>query len=343
MWRARPVRGEVGIIFAPESNIFNYLQQGSTDWYAESARGAYQGFFDLNFQADWVHIDDVMPEDGQPAAYRLLYLPYPIHLRPGSAAKLRAWVEQGGTLVSEGCPGYYGDGGKAGTIQPNLGLGEVFGARERYVEFTPDISDDVTFSMEGGEQAVPGALFIQAFEPAGGKVTGTYAAGYGHAGGLPAVIDHTFGKGRTRLIGTFPGAARHRAMEPVERRGMPSGSTFTTHRIAKVTGASSEARLAASRAFFAGLLEWAGVKPHVRTDNSAVIARLHEEPEAGGLVLWVLNPTRETQRARLTMDQRWGPFSGGSLSWGDLAPSVEALSAVVEVGGRNAAVVRLQR
>ena len=44
-----------------------------------------------------------------------------------------------GTLVMEGCPGYFGDNGHVGVVQPNLGLDALFGAKEDYVEFTPDI------------------------------------------------------------------------------------------------------------------------------------------------------------------------------------------------------------
>ena len=67
-----------------------------------------------------------------------MYLPYPIHLKAETAAKLVEYVRDGGTLVSEGLPGYFGEHGKVGVKQPNYGLGEVFGAREKYVEFTPD-------------------------------------------------------------------------------------------------------------------------------------------------------------------------------------------------------------
>ncbi|MDQ3701872.1 MAG: beta-galactosidase trimerization domain-containing protein, partial [Chloroflexota bacterium] len=342
LWQARPVRGEVGILFVPESNIFNYLQQGNTDWYAECARGAYQGFFDLNVQPDWVNIDDLLPDHGPPAPYRLLYLPYPVHLRPESVHKLRAWVEQGGTLVSEGCPGYFGARGRVGTVQPNGGLDEVFGARERYVEFTPDIADDLTFSVQGIDQPAPGALFIQAYDTAGGQVAGTYAPGYGLVGGLPAVVDHMFGKGRTRLIGTFPGAARHRAVPAAARSALPSGSTFTTHRLAQVTTPSSEARRAASHAFFAGLLHWAGITPHVRTDNPHVIARLHQDAPSGDIVLWALNPTREPQRATLSLAGTWGPFRGAEAYWGATPPTAQGHSVTVNIGPRDGTIARLQ-
>jgi beta-galactosidase len=341
LWRARPVRGEVGILFVPEANLFNYLQQGTTDWFAESARGAYQGFFDLGIQPDWIKIDQLFAPDGAPAPYKLLYLAYAVHLRPESAEKLRAWVEQGGTLVSEACPGYFGERGRVGTGQPNLGLDTLFGAREQYVEFTPDIADDLSFSLDGITDPVPGALFLQAYEPASGTITGHYPTRYSLAGGLPAVVDNSYGKGRTRLIGTFPSVARHRAGEPVTRRGLPSGSTFTTHRLAQVSGPSSEARLTAAHAFFAALLEWAAITPHVRTSNPAVIARLHRDAESGSVVLWALNPTHQPQPATLTLSDAFGPFSDATPHWGAPPHAISDHTVALEVPPRDALILRL--
>ena len=59
LWKSVPVRGDVGIVFVPESERFNFAQQGNTSYYAESARGAYMAFFDSNIQPDWVHIDHI--------------------------------------------------------------------------------------------------------------------------------------------------------------------------------------------------------------------------------------------------------------------------------------------
>ncbi len=35
------------------------MQQGDTNFYAQSIRGAYQAFFDSNIQADFVSLDDI--------------------------------------------------------------------------------------------------------------------------------------------------------------------------------------------------------------------------------------------------------------------------------------------
>src|SRR5260370_38564784 len=119
-------------------------------------------------------------------------------LKKDTVAKLRKYVEQGGTLVSEGLPGYFGDHGRAGTVQPNLGLDQVFGAKEHYVEFTPDLLDNLTLEVQG--QNIYGRYFLQDYEAKGGQAVGHYA------NGRIAAVENRYGKGRTLLIGTFPGA-----------------------------------------------------------------------------------------------------------------------------------------
>ena len=81
--------------------------------YAESARGAYQAFFDSNIHADFVHIDDHAAVSARVSALS--------DSSEGSdREKLVEYVEQGGALVSEGLPGYFGEHGKVGYAQPNL-------------------------------------------------------------------------------------------------------------------------------------------------------------------------------------------------------------------------------
>ncbi len=190
LWKSRPVHGDVGIVFVPESELFNYVQQGATTFYAQDVRGAYQAFFDSNIQPDFVHIDDL-------GGYKAIYLPYPVMLKEASARKLVEFVERGGYLISEGLPAYFGDRGKVGTVQPNYGLDRLFGARESYVEFTPDLNDDLTLNVRGYE--INGRYFRQEYALAGGTAAGTYR------NGRLAAVANKYGQGRTLLIGTFPG------------------------------------------------------------------------------------------------------------------------------------------
>jgi beta-galactosidase len=292
LWKARPVKGDIGLVFAPESEMFNYVQQGSTEFYAQSIRGAYQAFFDNNIQADFVHIDDL-------GKYPVVYLAYPVMLKSESVKKLIAYVRQGGTLISEGLPAYFGDHGKAGTVQPNYGLNALFGAKENYVEFTPDLLDNLTLQVRGSQ--IHGRYFLQSFDTDGGSAAGNYADG------RIAAVENSFGKGKTLLIGTFPG-----------------GGYYLHHS-------------ASAKAFFAGLLDWAGVSPQVQTSATGVQARLHVG--ADGKYLYVINPDRSPREIAVKVA---GSFTAGEDIWGGKAVAVKGGTFTVTVGDRDAAVIRLK-
>jgi beta-galactosidase len=158
-------------------------------------------------------------------------------------------------------------------VQPHNGLDVVFGAREDEVEFMPDIGDRIAFDFDG--KPVQGGGFLQSYSP----TTGT---GRGHfADGRLAIVENSFGAGKTLLVGTHPGI-----------------SYF------KQSGANN-------LRYFAEVFAWTGKTQQVRISNPALQARLHEGP--AGKVLWVLNSTRETQHATLSLDT--GPASFGSTYW----------------------------
>lgn len=295
LWKSRPVQGDVGILFVPESQMYIYAQQNSTEYYAESMRGAYQAFFDNNIQADWVHIDDI-------DKYTFLYLPIPVALNKSTAEKLKAWVAKGGTLISEGCPAYFGDRGRVGVHQPNFGLDEMFGAVQSYVEFTPDLLPKLQINMSG--YPVRGGLFLQKYEVTHGTPVGWYEDG------SVAAVEAPYGEGKTMLIGTFPGS-----------------------------GYFNE-RTAGSKAFFASLLDWAGVTQLVECSEPRLTARIHAGE--GGTYLWVTNPTHNALPARLRLSQQVGTFSNLRLLWGQHQPTLAGEVVDVLVGGLDAAVIRLE-
>lgn len=295
VWKSHPVKGDIGLVYVPESEMFNYVQQGDTNYYAQSIRGAYQAFFDSNIQPDFVAADDI-------AQYKIVYLPYPVMLKKETVARLKAYVEAGGTLISEGLPAYFGDGGTAGATQPNYGLDQLFGARESYVEFTPDLLDKLTLDVNNHK--INGRYFLQEFEPAGGRAAGHYENGHVSA------VENQHGKGRTLLIGTFPGAGYYLHHSP-------------------------EAKV-----FFAELLKLANVQPGLQTDNSKTQARMHTG--AGGNYLWLTNPTRATQTTTVTISKDGPNFQSASDVWGKEQPNVDGHKIRITVGARDGAVVALR-
>jgi len=294
VWKSNPVKGDVGLVFIPESELFNYVQQGATTFYSQSICGAYQAFFDSNIQPDFVSLDDI----GQ---YKMIYLPYPVMLKEETAAKLRNYVQQGGFLISEGLPGYFGDHGHVGTVQPNYGLDELFGARENYVEFMPDISDKLTFQLKGS--TLYGRYFRQGYQLNGGTAAGQYPDG------MLAAVEHKYGQGRTVLMGTFPGAGY-----------------FLHHE-------------AATRDSFADLLKVAGVTQTVTVNDASVQARLHDGP--GGAHLWVTNPTRQDRTVKIRLASAAVNFRTGEDIWGQQDVAVDGEQVTVKVPARDAAVIAL--
>ena len=296
VWKSHPVKGDIGLVFVPESEMFNYVQQGDTNFYAQSIRGAYQAFFDSNIQADFVSLDDI-------AQYKIAYLPYPLMLKKETAAKLRAYVEQGGTLISEGLPAYFGDHGHAGATQPNYSLDELFGAREKYVEFTPDLLEKLTLQVNGHK--IFGRYFLQEYELSGGsKAAGQYENGH------IAAVEHQQGKGRTLLIGTYPGAG------------------YYLHHSAD------------AKAFFAELLKSASQEPILRTNNPTVQARLHHG--AGGDFLWITNPSRGSATVMVTVGPHGPRFQSATDIWAERQLDVDGPKITMTIPARDGVIASLR-
>jgi beta-galactosidase len=296
LWEAKPVKGEIGIVVIPESQIQCYLLEGKTDHYSKAARGAYQGFLFNNVQPDFVYADDISKNE-----YEVLYLPHPLLLPVKVANDLKEYVRKGGILISEGCPAYYGDHGRAGEHQPNYGLDELFGATEARVQFTPVLLEDMNFNA--GSKKVKGGVYLQAYKPTTGKITGTFEDG------SPAIIDNRFGEGKTRLIGTCPGYGNYGTME--------DDDTFD---------------------YFGSLLKWAGKKQHVKCSDSRLVARIHEGRDYK--VLWVISSAREDVSAEIELSERWGSFEKDEIVVNNGSVNVSGNRMSVTVPARDTTIIK---
>ena len=138
----------------------------------------------------------------------------------------------------------------------------------------------------------------------GGNAVGHYS------NGAIAAVEHTFGQGRTLLMGSFPGAG------------------YYLH------------HAAATKDLFANLLTMAGVAPQVTIDDSSVQARLHQG--AGGTYLWVTNSTRDGRNVKVQLATAVANYKSGEDIWGKQSVTIDGRQVAVSVGGRDAAVIALQ-
>jgi beta-galactosidase len=290
LFSSPPVKGELGIVYAPETQIFTYGLRRTTEPYAKALQGTYQGFFDRNIQADWVHIDDIKNWD-------TLYLPYPVMLSSKTAEAVKEWVAAGGTLIAEACPAYFGDGGHVSMKQPGYGLDELFGVRESYVEFTPDLLEDLPLTVAGSR--LWGGEYLQCYEPAKGEAVGWYDDG------RIAAVDNCFGKGKTRLIGTMAGYG-------YSVHGGDKGDYHAPGR----SGTS----------FFDAVLAFAGKIPRLMVSDSRIAVRLHDGK--GGCYLWIANPKRQPIPVRITLSggefTQAVPVLGPAAEWKNRGITISA-------------------
>lgn len=296
---SRPVQGEIGIVVLDSIQEFSQLMQqaGEGRFYTRCMQGAYRAFFDQNIQADWVHFDDM-------DQYRILYFPYPIHLTQQQAKRLADWVEKGGRLFCEGMPGFFGEGGHVGTVQPGQGLDRLFGARQQGAEFMPDLGDQISFDwLPEGWKNLPGGLFRQSYSVTSGEVLGYYPDG------TVAAVEHQYGSGKALLVGTFPSEAYSRC--PSEELG----------------------------AWFASLLKRAGTDPIARCSAPGVIVRVSEDKGSGRRYLWAVNHNREELEAELTLRS---PARCGEVLWGNPPVQLDENRLSVRVSGRDCVIFSLE-
>jgi len=185
---AMPLKGDLGIVFAPESWIFNYVAQSDVKYWGDSVLGIYKALYEANYQVDFVKLDDFNN-------YNCLYLPFPLLLERNTAKALADYVAKGGVLISEACPAQFTEHGFSSAIVPGQGLDEVFGTSTSYV----DIGERASFIYK--QIRVPVALYQQKLRPKEAEILGFFTDG------APAITLNRYGNGRAVLIGSYPGLA----------------------------------------------------------------------------------------------------------------------------------------
>jgi beta-galactosidase len=119
-------------------------------------------------------------------------------------------------------------------------------------------------------------------------------------------VENTSGKGRTLLIGSFPGAGYFRRPTPQ------------------------------ARTFFAGLLDWAGIPRTLTVSDPLIKARLHRG--AGSAVLYVINPTRQERPVVIELSDA---IRGAKDVWENKQMRVDGRRLLLTVGDRDVAVVQI--
>lgn len=199
---ATPAPAKIAILY----NRLSYMVGGSQPSLSklgrapiDSAMGLHLAFAKEQMPVDFVSTQEVAA--GKLGQYKILFVPFPVMLSANVADGIRRYVQSGGTVVAEARLAWNDERGFASPVIPGMGLDKVFGAREKLIVpvNVPEITIAKSADLPGWENGtVHGAAFEEQLEPyEGAQVLGRFADGEA------AIIENSFGKGRTFLMGTF--------------------------------------------------------------------------------------------------------------------------------------------
>ncbi|MBQ7090509.1 MAG: beta-galactosidase, partial [Clostridia bacterium] len=180
---------EVALVFSVRSYLADWIsvEKASNHYAVNCMSGYYRMFWEENIAVDIIHEHFAKDLD----RYKLIILPTATAIDPALAQKLRRYVENGGTVLSEHSFGLFDETLKLSYQVPGYGFTEIFGAKE------DDICNSKEQTITNGEQCyrIQGTRYAQSLRLRGGSALYTYEDG------TPAIVSHRYGKGQAILTG----------------------------------------------------------------------------------------------------------------------------------------------
>ena len=205
---------EVGILINEEGFQTCKALDDAEDHIVYSVRGWHKLLWNLGIPADFVSCS--YSDDPALSRYKALILPFPLSLPEKTADILKTYVEQGGSLLSEACPGRLNEYGYANRGELSPSARRLFGVDQLSVQLIREPPDSPRWMPP---ERTWGEFADAAFLDGTGVLEGEklranfYIENFICTGSIPilmygdriAGIERQLGKGTARLIGTFVG------------------------------------------------------------------------------------------------------------------------------------------
>lgn len=210
-----PIPARVAILNSGESQIFTWCISGETELYYQSIKGIFDALYEKNIAVDI--ISEHQLNSKELSLYQCLIAPFPYYISKKYADEIRAWVENGGTLISEALFGTYDSRINLHAPEsPGYGFAEVFGAHEKriftasrfnnaYKSKWAEEENDNTFYIKAQDLQAKGFHFRQELEVTTAKPVGFFESDDGEL--AIASTANSYGRGKAVLIGSLIGKA----------------------------------------------------------------------------------------------------------------------------------------
>jgi hypothetical protein len=211
-----PPRPQVALVM--NEDLWHFAE-GSTsnikDHLLHTIRGIYRALWNRGIAVDFLEAEKIA---GAGTKYKALILPFPVALGSSVIESLKAYVRNGGTVISEACPGRLDRFGMAFPSESAPGVEELFGIRHKQVVVIREpndgakwtgmavgFGDSVAFEElkgtgEFANHSIFPAYYLQTLLPSTARPT--LMAGSGVVGSM-----NLFGRGQAYLVGTLLGHA----------------------------------------------------------------------------------------------------------------------------------------
>ena len=190
-----------GIYVSRNTDLFLHAAHNGEFLYTKGLYGAYKACFDAGLPVRMVHADHLTAAIDE--GLSVLYMPVAFALSVTEQTGLLEFVERGGTLIAEACPGLFDD---TGTLQSSWDfLDRVFGLSKQEI----DAVDQVDILFEPDHVLTPehsgfhGRYYRQDFLAQARDV----AIIARFSDGRPAIFERVHDRGRAVLIGSLPSLA----------------------------------------------------------------------------------------------------------------------------------------
>lgn len=204
---AKPNKAEVAILYYPENQIFAWASTGNEKTATDSLLGFHRALYERNYTVDFIHPKEF--ERNILDNYKVLIIPFPYVINKSISEKIRAWVENGGVLISESyTAGWNIEKGHHEKTVPGYGLDKIFKLKQTVV--LPCTNGEVLIKMERDlpfikkDSVVNGAIVKETFYNMGAQVLGSFDT---HQA---AITLANYGKGKSILLGSYIAMMYHR-------------------------------------------------------------------------------------------------------------------------------------
>ncbi|MCB9457057.1 MAG: beta-galactosidase [Anaerolineaceae bacterium] len=214
---ALPPAAQIAVYHSHE-NVIVLDGQANEKFLYRALRGTHTALWEAGYTIQFVEPRFL---NTATADYRVIFLPFVMHLPQAHADALTRYVENGGTLIGCAKLGHVDERGWVWNDRPGAGLTALFGAKETYIEVQREPHDRIT-------------LVVNPENPLFAGIDAERIAGYWHreefdlqddvevlahfVDGTPAIIRRQHGKGQAILMATHLDMAFWEYRDPALRQ-----------------------------------------------------------------------------------------------------------------------------